>query len=253
MKTWLVAIVLVLGVGSGARAQETVVPAAMQNDSRGAETIAAGTNWAMAASSSNAHDFFLAPELRLSFTEPAAPEFAATNMAVPMASPVPVPKRHPVSRVDDYRLQIGMGFTYVRFRSAAFDAGMYGLNTAVVYFPRSWLGLEGNFTAAFGRNVFKPTNDQTRYAGITGGPKIIWRKPEWEPWVHGLVGLAHVNPQLADVSKNGVALQAGGGVDFPVLDGLFWLRLEGDYIRTQLYNTGQNNFQGVFGVVFHFF
>jgi hypothetical protein len=29
--------------------------------------------------------------------------------------------------------------------------------------------------------------------------------------------------------------------------------MEGDYIRTQLYNTGQNNFQGVFGVVFHFF
>jgi hypothetical protein len=86
-----------------------------------------------------------------------------------------------------------------------------------------------------------------------GGPKITWRKEGWEPWAHGLVGLAHVNPQLAGVSKNGVALEAGGGVDFSVLDGLFWLRVEGDYIRTQMYNTGQNNFQGVIGVVFHFF
>ena len=260
MKTWFVAIVLVLGVGSGACAQQTVVPAAArESDSVSAETIAAGTSWAMAPSlssneiSSHANDFFLAPELRLSFAEPAAPEFAAAKIAAPMASPVPVPKRHPASRVDDYRLQIGMGFTYVRFRSAAFDVGMYGLNTSVVFFLNQWLGVEGNFTAAFGRNVFQPTNDQTRYAGIMGGLKISWRKPEWEPWVHGLVGLAHVNPQLAGVSKNGVALQAGGGVDFPVLDGLFWLRLEGDYICTQLYNTGQNNFQGVVGVVFHFF
>jgi hypothetical protein len=179
--------------------------------------------------------------------------FAVTTMALPMASPAPVPKRHPVSHVDDYRLQIAMGFTYVRFRSAAFDAGMYGLNTAVVYFLNPRLGLEANFTAAFGPHIFNNNVDQTRYAGIMGGPKIVWRKVGWEPWAHGLVGLAHVNPQLADVSKNGVALQAGGGVDFPVLDGLFWLRIEGDYIRSQLYNTGQNNFHGVFGVVFHFF
>jgi hypothetical protein len=251
MKTWLV-VILLLGVPGGACAQETAVA----RESGIAETLPA-TSWAMAASSSpnssNTDDFFLAPALKLSFTNPAAPEFAATTVAVAMASPVPLPKRHPASRVDDYRLQIAMGFTYVRFRSAAFDVGMYGLNTAVVYFLNQRVGVEGNFTGAFGRNVFRPTNDQTRYAGITGGPKIVWRKEGWEPWAHGLVGLAHVNPQLADVSKNGVALQAGGGVDFSMLDGLFWLRVEGDYIRSQLYNTGQNNFQSVFGVVFHFF
>jgi hypothetical protein len=255
MKTWLV-VILLLGVAGGARAQETVGTAAgRESDTVNAEALPA-TSWVIASSSffisSNTHDFFLAPALRLSFTEPAAPEFAAATMA-PMASPVPARKRHTVSGADNYRLQIAMGFTYVRFRSAAFDVGMYGLNTSVVYFLNPRLGVEGNFTAAFGRNVFQPTNDQTRYAGIMGGPKITWRQPEWEPWVHGLVGLAHVNPQLAGVSKNGVAIQAGGGVDFPVFDELFWLRVEGDYIRSQLYNTGQNNFQAVMGVVFHFF
>src|SRR5512137_932787 len=172
MKTWLV-VILLLGVAGGAGAQETAVAAAAR-ESDSADTLPA-TSWAMALSSSSnensshANDFFLAPELRLSFTGPAAPEFAAATMAVPMASPAPVPKHHNVSGADDYRLQIAMGFTYVRFRSAAFDASMYGLNTSVVYFPNHWLGVEGNFTAAFGRNVFKPTNDQTRYAGITGG------------------------------------------------------------------------------------
>jgi hypothetical protein len=251
MKTWLVVVILLLGTAGGVGAQETAMAATGGESDRGSAETLPATSWAMAPSSySNANDFFLAPELRLSFTEP---EFAAATMAVPMASPLPARKRHTASGVDNYRLQIAMGFTYLRFRSAAFDVGMYGLNTSVVYFLNPRLGVEGNFTAAFGRNVFQPTNDQTRYAGIMGGPKITWRQPEWEPWVHGLVGLAHVNPQLAGVSKNGVAIQAGGGVDFPVFDELFWLRVEGDYIRSQLYNTGQNNFQAVMGVVFHFF
>jgi hypothetical protein len=34
---------------------------------------------------------------------------------------------------------------------------------------------------------------------------------------------------------------------------MFWLRIEGDYIRSQLYKMGQDNFQGVVGVVFHLF
>lgn len=258
MKTWL-AILLVPGVAGGAYAQETAESAAARgNNSSSAETLP-GTSWAMAvssssnANSSDANNFSLAPALRLSFTEPSFVEFAATTMGVPMASPAPVPKRHTVSHADKYRLQIGLGFTYVRFRSPAIHVGLYGLNTSVVYFPSEWLGVEANFTAAFGPHIFNNNLDQTRYAGIMGGPKIIWRKEGWEPWAHGLVGLAHVNPQLGDVSKNGVGIQAGGGVDFPVLDELFWLRIEGDYIRSQLYSTGQNNFQAVAGVVFHFF
>ena len=248
MKTWLV-VIIVFGIAGRACAQEA--PPARENDGSSAATLS-GTSWATASSSSNPNDFFLAPELRLSFAEPAAAEFAFTNIAMPMASPAPAPKRHPVSHVDNYRLQIGMCFTYVRFRSTFIHVGMYGLNTVFAYFLNPRLGVEANFTGAFGPHIFNNNIDQTRYAGIMGGPKITWRKEGWEPWAHGLVGLAHVNPQLAGVSKNGVALEAGGGVDFPVLDELFWLRIEGDYIRSQLYNTGQNNFQAVVGVVFHF-
>jgi hypothetical protein len=256
MKIWLV-LILLLAVAGRACAQETSVAATVrEGDSSNAETLP-GTSWAMAAapspSYSHADDFFMAPTLRLSFAEPAAPEFASKNITAPMASPGPLPKRHPPSHAEDYRLEIGMGFTYLRFRSTFIHVGMYGLNTAFAYFLNPRLGLEGNFTGAFGPHIFNNNVDQTRYAGIMGGPKITWRKEGWEPWAHGLVGLAHVNPQLADVSKNGVAIQAGGGVDFPVLDELFWLRIEGDYIRSQLYNTGQNNFQAVVGVVFHFF
>jgi len=257
MKKWLVVVAVSFGAVGGVYAQETdVLVVARENDSSSAETVQ-GTNRALVPFSStnslNRDDYFLAPGLKLSFAELVAPEFGAAKMAAPMASPAQGPKRHTARESDDYRLQIGLGFTYVRFRSAAFDVGLYGLNTSVVYFPSQWLGVEANFTAAFGPHVFNNNIDQTRYAGITGGPKILWRKEGWEPWAHALVGIAHVNPQLGDVSKNGVAVQMGGGVDFPVLDGMFWLRIEGDYIRSQLYKMGQDNFQGVVGVVFHFF
>src|SRR5690348_2286499 len=102
MKTWLV-VIFVFGIAGGARAQEA--PAARENDGSSAATLP-GTSWAMAASSSlnysNVNDFFVAPALRLSFTEPASSEFAARNSAMPMASPVP--KRHTASHVDNYRL-----------------------------------------------------------------------------------------------------------------------------------------------------
>jgi len=257
MKKWLLVVAVSFGAVGGVDAQESsVLVVARENDSGSAELLRGASCGAAAPfslSSSNTNDYFLAPGLKLSFAEPVAPEFAVVEMAAPMALPAQGPKRHSAKESDDYRLQIGLGFTYVRFRSAAFDVGLYGLNTAVVYFPSRWLGVEANFTAAFGPHVFNNNIDQTRYAGITGGPKILWRKEGWEPWAHALVGIAHVNPQLGGVSKNGVAIQMGGGMDFPVLDRMFWLRIEGDYIRSQLYKMGQDNLQGAVGVVFHFF
>jgi len=65
------------------------------------------------------------------------------------------------------------------------------------------------------------------------------------------VGGAHINPQVARSSKNGFALQAGGGMDY------YWnprlsLRGEVDYVRTQLYSDSQNNLQVGVGIVIHF-
>jgi hypothetical protein len=63
--------------------------------------------------------------------------------------------------------------------------------------------------------------------------------------------MAHVNPQLAGVGKNGVAIQAGGGADY-TLGGPWTVRMEGDWVLTHLYSQLQNNFQLVTGLVLHF-
>jgi hypothetical protein len=60
-----------------------------------------------------------------------------------------------------------------------------------------------------------------------------------------------VNPQLAGVSRNGFGVLLGGGADLRWKPRLA-LRLEGDWVRSQLYSSSQNSFQLMVGFVFHF-
>jgi outer membrane protein with beta-barrel domain len=238
---------LLLGMAGGAWAQEIAVPAGASEASGSSAGNSDRTIGAM-ASPKTFHDFLGAPVRSASLAGFPAAKFAASVASAALETAAPEPQIY--SRgVENGRWQLGLGFTYVKFRSPAIDAGMEGLNTSVTYFTNDWFGVEGNITAAFGRKIF--VDDRTKYAGITGGPKIVMRERRWEPWAHVLFGMAHVNPQLAGVGKNGVAIQLGGGADFP-LRGPFALRVEGDWVRTQLYSQSQNNFQVVTGAVFHF-
>jgi opacity protein-like surface antigen len=144
--------------------------------------------------------------------------------------------------------QIGVGYEYVHFRSASFNASLNGLHTSFTYFRNDWLGIEGSVVAAFGSSTFN--NEPSHLALYTVGPRLVWHRRSWQPWAHALAGGIHVFPQMAS-SVNGFALQLGGGVDYP-LRPLVSLRVESDYLRSQLYSSGQNSFQTGAGVVFHF-
>ncbi|MBS1839669.1 MAG: hypothetical protein JSS69_00605 [Acidobacteria bacterium] len=171
---------------------------------------------------------------------------------VPTANPSPQPEpRFYFGNNDDYRFQLGVGYTYVRFRSTPFNANLNGLHTSLSYFLNDWFAVEGNVVAAFGTEVFAA--DRSKYLLYTGGGRIAWRDPKhkYEPWMHGLVGGLHMIPQTALGGKNGFALQAGGGVDVRFNSRLSF-RLEGDYVRSQLYSQTQNSFQFGGGAVIHF-
>jgi hypothetical protein len=255
MKKWLWLGLLVWGAAGGARAQEMVAPGVAQ----GASGSSVG-NWGRTATANvspdSSHDFLgaavgSAPLNGLTGAKFAAPKFAGTNLAAPAASvAMAAPAPQIIYRgTENERWELGLGFTYLKFRSPAIDQNMLGLNTSVVYFPSDWIGVEGNITAAFGGKIF--VDDRTKYGGFTGGPKIVMRHGRWEPWAHALVGLAHVNPQLAGVGKNGVAIEVGGGADY-TLGGQLAVRVEGDWVLTHLYSLTQNNFQVVTGLVLHF-
>src|SRR5207245_1638974 len=74
-----------------------------------------------------------------------------------------------------------------------------------------WLGIEGDATATFGPTVF--ANESVRFVSYGAGPKIAWRQRQWEPWMHAIIGGAHLRPQTAG-SSNALAIQLGGGADY---------------------------------------
>lgn len=182
-------------------------------------------------------DFANAP----SVAEPPAP-------ASPEPSPAaPDPKFVYGSR-DDFRWQLGLGFTLLRFRSPFFYATGVGTNTSVTYFTNEWFGVEGSVNTAFAPTIYR--NEHVKYVGYGAGPKIAWRARKWEPWVHTILGGVHVQPKTT-FGPNGFAVQVGGGVDYRIYPHLS-ARLGTDWVRTHLFGQWQNSGQVNADIVLHF-
>lgn len=137
---------------------------------------------------------------------------------------------------------MGLGYTFVRFQSSLFSASMSGLDTTVSYYLRDHLALEGDVENAF--------SEDGRYLFYGGGVKVSKGKPRLQPFAHALVGGAHIFPRAA-FGNNGVAARLGGGAETRLKNQL-WLRIEADYVRSQLYSSGQNNFQAAASINYRF-
>jgi hypothetical protein len=179
----------------------------------------------------------------------------ATTLALPLnnapadpALPEPQPKFLYGGR-DDYRWELGLAASWLRFRSSVFNASAVGISTSVTYFTNDWFGVEGNLTAVFAPTILQ--NEHVKIATYGAGPKIAWRQKKWEPWLHGIFGGAHEQPQTANSSRNSYSIKAGGGADYRWNPRVSF-RLEADYVRTAFFHEGQNDFQLAGGVVFHF-
>jgi len=189
----------------------------------------------------------------LLFSIPAA-EIAAQEMnAVTLASasslsaafPAPQPQPRPQTINDDDVQgvwELGLGYTFVRFQSSLFNASMNGLNTSVSYYVRDHLAVEGDVTAAF--------SEDARYLFYGGGVEVSKGNPKLQPFAHALIGGAHIFPRAA-TGNNGFAVRLGGGLEGQLQQHI-WLRVEGDYVRSQLYSSGQNNFQAVAAIIYRF-
>jgi hypothetical protein len=177
----------------------------------------------------------------------------ATALALPFESAEPAsPSPHPkflYGGRDDYRWELGLAVSWLRFRSSVFNASAVGIATSVVYYTNEWFGVEGDITAVFAPTIL--ANEHVKIATYGAGPKIAWRQRKWEPWLHGIFGGAHEQPQIADQSRNSYEIKAGGGADYRWNPRLSF-RLEADYVRTGFFHSSQNNFQLAGGLVFHF-
>ena len=169
---------------------------------------------------------------------------SATSLSAAFPAPRPQPRPQTIND-DDVRgtWEMGLGYTFVRFQSSLFNASMNGLDTTVSYYlRRDHLAVEGNVTAAF--------SEDARYLFYGGGVKVSKGNPKLQRFAHALVGGAHIFPR-ASTGNNGFAVRLGGGAETRLQQQL-WLRIEGDYVRSQLYSSGQNNFQAVAAIIYRF-
>jgi opacity protein-like surface antigen len=190
-----------------------------------------------------------------SFSRPgltSAPHLSTALLAAPApadpAAPSPKP-RFVYGGRDDYRWQLGLSLALVRFDSSRFSANAIGIETSVAYFLNEWLGVEGDFTAAFSPTTISGNNVKLLVYG--GGPKVAWRQKRWEPWLHGILGGAHEQPQTVNQSRSSYSIMAGGGADYRWNPHLSF-RAEGNYVRTGFFGQSQNNFELSGGAVLHF-
>jgi len=243
--------VLLLGSGSVARAQVSA-PTLMIDKGNAAQDFSTTS----AARATLLNDLAAANTFSALAAKPAntfAPPAVATAPALPFenaepASPSPRPRFLYGGR-DDYRWELGFGVTWLRFQSSVFNASAVGINTSVAYFTNEWFGVEGNISAVFAPTIL--ANEHVKIATYGAGPKIAWRQKQWEPWLHGIFGGAHEQPQIAGSSKNSYVIKAGGGADYRWNPRVSF-RLEGDYVRTGFFKQSQNDFQLAAGIVIHF-
>jgi hypothetical protein len=186
---------------------------------------------------------------------PGAPDatLLATALAVPLDSADPgAPAAKPkflYGGRDDYRWQLALGVSWIRFRSSIFNASAVGTNTAVAYFLNDWFAVEGTVSTGFAPQIYNKEHVKLVFYG--GGAKITWRQRRWEPWLHAIVGGMHEQPQTAMGGRNSFGVQAGGGADYR-FNPRFSGRLEADYVRSQFFSQSQNNFQLAGSIVIHF-
>jgi hypothetical protein len=252
MKRLLLAALL-FGTVSIARAQISTTPVKIDGGNVAQELSGTSTAKANLLSDLVSSDAFSSAAAKAANTFASPVVAVATALALPLdagepASPSPRPKFLYGGR-DDYRWELGLGVAWLRFRSSVFNASAVGINTSVTYFTNEWLGIEGNITAAFAPTIFQ--NEHVKIATYGAGPKVAWRQKQWEPWIHGIFGGAHEQPQTADQGRNSYVIKAGGGVDYRWNPRISF-RLEGDYVRTGFFKQSQNDFQLSAGVVFHF-
>lgn len=240
------------------RAQEEIQPAKI-SESMGAEL--ANNRWPAAVDAQTSAEAFPGAMRQPAFGKFHLPfTFARTSedfkfdkpaLFTTLAEPSPAAPepRFVFGGRDDFRWQMGLGISLLRFRSRFYYATGVGTDMSLTYFTNDWFGFEGRVTTAFAPTIY--VNEHVKYVGYGVGPKIAWREQKFEPFVHAIVGGAHVLPRTAGGSPNGFALQLGGGAGYrfnPRLSARFVV----DWAPTRFFGERQDNVQAALEAVIHF-
>jgi opacity protein-like surface antigen len=131
-----------------------------------------------------------------------------------------------------------------------------------------FLGIVADFTGHYGTLAFPgptcpagvpcgPVNANAHQYEAMFGPRISVPGGKFRPFGEFEIGVGHVNTNASNNNIIGFgsattyATALGGGLDYKIFGPVAW-RLEGDYVRTHFFSTGQNNFRFSTGIAFRF-
>jgi len=157
----------------------------------------------------------------------------------------------PLLAQDFPRAQVFGGYSYLNVDTSGL-AGRKGLNgwngQATVNFNR-WLGVTADFGGYYGNIAGATVHDYS----YLFGPTLTYHAEHVAPFFHALFGGNHINASGGGVSTgdSAFAYGIGGGLDIPFKS--FGFRLaQVDWLRTNHFNTDQNNVRISTGIFFQF-
>lgn len=172
-------------------------------------------------------------------------------------------------------------FTGYAFMSAGFpfstdpavgsgNGVLNGWNFSAAVNANRWIGVVADFGGYYGSptkgTLFKPANCvlcTSDFTGIlhnmhtfTAGPQLSIRQDKVTVFAHALFGGAHIREDLVinnstsdRISSTNFAFLVGGGADI-ALSHRFAVRIQPDYLKTEILGRTQNNFRASTGLLF---
>jgi len=172
-----------------------------------------------------------------------------------------------VAAAQNPRFTIFAGYSYGNTPLASAQrSNLHGYEASIEGFRfRHWLTLIADGSAHYGWNEFPIScvtvpvctpavpDVRVREYNMLGGPQVSKFRGNIRLFAHAMGGATHTTVQTSGFfdSSWGWTIAAGGGADYK-WRGPFSIRVQGDYLRTNLFNTTQNMIRAATGIVVRF-
>jgi hypothetical protein len=187
----------------------------------------------------------------LSLTASAQDSTAAFDASTSASEPAAPSSLIPADR-DPW--QLGVGFQYLQFNVVGHKFHDFGYQADVTRYLNNHFGLEGTVIAGFGSFGTNPSIDAKSFF-IGGGPHVsVFNSNHFEPWVHVIAGWERFRfTQTTTLGSNShAAFMAGGGLDYKIVGGRIYWRVQGDYNGSNFGNGITSNYSFGTGLVLNF-
>jgi opacity protein-like surface antigen len=158
------------------------------------------------------------------------------------------------------RANIFLGYSFSNVNAFNFDQGrhlyLHGWEGSFEVKVVRWVGFVADVDEHSGSPCRKgvitcyPGNTNVSQSDLLFGPRASMHFGPVRPFVQALFGFEHVATNTFGPDKS-LAYALGGGLDYTIARHVAW-RFQGDYMRTTLFTTTQNNGRLSTGIVVRF-